>query len=45
MNGDATIVFGSVRDFDARQTFECGQAFRWNRVRDGSHDHRQSPVA
>jgi N-glycosylase/DNA lyase len=37
MNGDTAIVFRDVRDFDARQTFECGQAFRWNRARDGGY--------
>jgi N-glycosylase/DNA lyase len=36
VSGDATIVFKAVRDFDARQTFECGQAFRWNRAEDGA---------
>ncbi|MDR2296197.1 MAG: hypothetical protein LBD95_05310 [Clostridiales Family XIII bacterium] len=37
MNDGARIVFKGVRDFDPLQTFACGQAFRWDRERDGSH--------
>ncbi|MDR1796669.1 MAG: 8-oxoguanine DNA glycosylase [Clostridiales Family XIII bacterium] len=32
-----SLRFTDVRDFDARQTFECGQCFRWARERDGSY--------
>jgi N-glycosylase/DNA lyase len=37
MSGDERIVFRDVRDFIPTQTFACGQAFRWNRERDGSY--------
>jgi len=31
------VFFEGVRDFDARQTFECGQCFRWAREANGSY--------
>jgi N-glycosylase/DNA lyase len=31
------LRFEGVRDFDPRQTFECGQCFRWAREDDGSY--------
>jgi N-glycosylase/DNA lyase len=37
MSGDEKIVFKGVRDFDIRQIFVCGQAFRWNLECDGSY--------
>ncbi|MDR2771186.1 MAG: hypothetical protein LBB57_04015 [Clostridiales Family XIII bacterium] len=37
MSGGERIVFRDVRDFSARQTFECGQAFRWKRAQDGGY--------
>jgi N-glycosylase/DNA lyase len=37
MNESASIALKGVRDFDARQTFECGQAFRWNRACDAGY--------
>ncbi|MBR6473288.1 MAG: 8-oxoguanine DNA glycosylase [Firmicutes bacterium] len=32
-----TFVFENIRDLDLKQTFECGQCFRWNEERDGSY--------
>jgi N-glycosylase/DNA lyase len=37
MSDGRRIVFENVRDFDARQVFTCGQAFRWKRECDGSY--------
>jgi len=31
------FTFEHIRDFDPRQTFECGQCFRWEREADGSY--------
>jgi N-glycosylase/DNA lyase len=31
------ILFKDVRDFRTEQIFECGQAFRWNREKDGGY--------
>ena len=33
----AQHVIEGVRDFNATQTFECGQCFRWTRGRDGGY--------
>lgn len=30
------IVISGVKHFDLRQTFDCGQAFRWNEYEDGT---------
>ncbi len=32
---DGGIVFKGVRDFDLRQTLDCGQSFRWEELDDG----------
>ncbi|MGI6721534.1 MAG: DNA-3-methyladenine glycosylase family protein [Anaerovoracaceae bacterium] len=31
------VVIDNVRDFDVRDTFECGQCFRWEAEEDGSY--------
>lgn len=36
MTGTKVIVHG-IRDFNLRETFECGQCFRWNEEKDGSY--------
>ncbi len=34
---DGAVIVEGIRDFDLKQTFECGQCFRWNRETDGSY--------
>ncbi len=34
---DNTVIVKGIRDFDLKQTFECGQCFRWNKETDGSY--------
>jgi N-glycosylase/DNA lyase len=31
------ITFTDIKDFDPKQTFECGQCFRWTAQQDGSY--------
>lgn len=34
---DGNIIVSNVEDFDLKHTFECGQAFRWHKKKDGSY--------
>lgn len=33
----ARIILKDIRDFDPKDIFECGQAFRWNLEEDNSY--------
>lgn len=35
INDKYTVVFENLSDYDAQQTFNCGQCFRWDNRRDG----------
>jgi len=34
---DKKVIIYNIEDFETRDTFECGQCFRWNREDDGSY--------
>ncbi len=33
---DNNLIISGVKEFDLRQTFDCGQAFRWEELQDGT---------